>query len=212
MNKKLRCVSLFVRFVPIVFLVLLLLIVVVPACSRTPSPETQLANMITAHNRHDVVGELVFFAEDAVFAIPGQTPIVGKAAIRDLFEADSVMNSELIYTDLVVRGDTVIANSVIERNDMLRLLGVPEIHYLPGTRVVFKKGLIQRIEVTRFLQEEWSAMRTDFSNLMAWLQTAHPELLQDIRSGWLSRNTARSAEAWLKLASEWRESEANKGK
>jgi len=187
---------------------LLLAAVAVTACSKTPNPETQIANMIAAHNRHDVTGQLSFFAEDAAIAVGGQTPFTGKAAIRNLYEADSVMKSELEYTGLAVRGDTVVVNSVVERNDLLRLLGLSEVHYLPGTRVVFRKGLIQSIETSRLDQREWRAMRDSFAALMNWVQAKHPELLKEIGSGRLSGNNATAARGWMEVVSRWRQSEA----
>ncbi len=187
---------------------LLLAVVALTACSKAPNPETQIANMIAVHNRHDVTGQLTFFAEDASIAVGGQTPITGKAALRNLYEADSVMNSELEYAGLVVRGDTVVVSSVVERNDLLRLLGLPEVHYLPGTRFVFRKGRIQMIETTRLDQREWRAMRDSFAALMNWVQSKHPELLKEMDSGRLSGNNATAARGWMDLAEKWRQSEA----
>jgi hypothetical protein len=192
-------------------LILLLAVAAGTGCSKRPDPETQVANMVAAHNRHDVTGQLAFFAEDASIVVGGQTPVTGTAAIRNLYEADSVMNSELVYSGLVVRGDTVIANAVVERNDLLRLLGVPEVRYLPGTRVVFSKGKIQRVETSRLDQKDWRAMRDGFVALMNWLQTTHPELQQEVQSGRLSGNNATAAKGWLQLAAQWRESETDKG-
>jgi len=83
------------------------------------------------------------------FVIPGENPIVGKAALRDLFESDAATNSVLVFKDMVTTRDTVIVNSIKERNDFLRYLGVPELHYAPGTKIVFNKGLIQKTELRR---------------------------------------------------------------
>ena len=185
-------------------------IVICASCSKPISLVTQVVNMIAVHNRHDVAGQMAFFADDATFVIADQTPIVGKAAIRDLYRADSVMKSELVYSDLRVSGDTVIVGSVVERNDLLRLLGLPDVHYLPGTRLVFKKGLIQRFEASRLDQKQWREMRDSFAALMTWLQTAHPELMREVTSGRLAGNNAESAGGWMKLAGEWRESQAAK--
>ena len=193
-------------------LLFLLAVAVGAGCSKPPSPKTQVASMIAAHNRHDVTGQMAFFADDASFVMAEQTPVTGKAAIREVFRADSVMKSELVYEGFTVHGDTVIVESVIERNDLLRLLGLPEVHYLPGTRLVFAKGLVQRLETTRLDQKEWREMRDNFSALMTWLQKAHPELTREVGSGRLSHNNAESADGWLKLAGEWRESEAKKEK
>jgi hypothetical protein len=193
--------------------VLFLLAVAIGAgCSKPPGHEARLAGMIAAHNRHDLTGQMAFFTDDASYAIAEQTLVTGKAAIRAIFGADSVMKSELVYEGLMVHGDTVIVSSVTERNDLLRLLGLPEVHYLPGTRAVFARGLIQRLETTKLDQKEWRVMRDNFGELMTWVQTAHPELMHEVASGRLSQNNAEAAEGWLKLAAEWRESQAAKEK
>jgi hypothetical protein len=197
--------------IPIFLVALACFFLVAPACSRTPNPRKQVEKMLAAHNRHDVAGELSLFTEDAEFVIPSQAPATGKAALRELFQADSVMNSELTYRGITVVHDTVFVDSVTERNDILRLLGLPAIDYTPGTKISFRAGLIRRIEVTSLDPKQFMAMQTAFRELMVWLRTAHPELLQDVQSGWLSTNTARSAEGWIKLATEWRESRANDG-
>jgi len=187
---------------------ILLAVVIGTACSKAPGLDKLVTDMVAAHNRHDVTRQLAFFTDDAVFVISGQTPVTGKTALRGLYGADSVMKSELVYADLVVHGDTVIINSVVERNDLLRLLGVEEMHYLPGTRVVFENGLIKKIEASRLDQKDWRTMRDNFSALMNWLQTTHPELLKEIGSGRLAGNNATAARGWLDLAAEWRQSQA----
>ncbi len=181
-------------------------------CSKGPGLEQRVAGMIAAHNRHDLTAQMTFFADDASYAIADQPAVIGKSVVREIFGADSVMKSELVYGALEVHGDTVIVGSVTERNDLLRLLGLPEVHYLPGTRLVFHKGLIRRLETTRLEQREWRTMRDNFAALMAWLQTAHPELMREVGAGRLSRNNAESAAEWLKLAAEWRESQTSKEK
>ena len=53
---------------------------------------------------------------------------MGKGALRDLLESDAATNSELVFKDMVTTGDTVVVNSITERNDFLRCLGIPELH------------------------------------------------------------------------------------
>ncbi|MBN1504051.1 MAG: hypothetical protein JW952_03210 [Candidatus Eisenbacteria bacterium] len=189
---------------------LLLVVAVGTTCSKSPDHKTTVADMIAAHNRHDVAGQLAFFTEDAFFVIADEIPVTGRPALRDMFGADSVMNSELLYEGLVVRGDTVIVNSVIERNELLRLLDVPEMHYLPGTRVLFQDGMMRGIQTARLDQRDWRTMRDNFAALMNWLRTTHPELLNEIESGRLSGNNATAASGWLELAAEWRNSQAGR--
>ncbi len=186
-----------------------LLLALIPlGCYRIPSLDQRIQQMVEAHNRHDVTLELSFYAEDATFIIPGEKPIVGKAALRDLFESDAVWNSELALKDLVIRGDTVTSSGT-ERNDFFRSMGIPEIHYAPGGKIVFRKGLIQRVETGLLEKEDSMAFEKAWSDVMAWLSVAHPELVKEAESGWLARYNARAAQDWMKLLAEWQASKSH---
>jgi len=185
MNKVLSC--------------LFLLALIPTACGKAPSLEQRVVQMLEVHNQHDVARELAFYADDATFVMAGEKPIVGKAALRNLIEADSIMNSELLFKDLVIRGDTVIVNSITERNDWFRLMGIPEIHYAPGSKIVFSKGLIQTVETAPLVEEDMRAFEKALSDVMAWLSIAHPELVKDAQSGWLARYDAKATQTWIKL-------------
>lgn len=157
--------------------------------------------MVKAHNQHDVTRQLAFYADDAAFLIPGENLKVGKTAIRELFEADSIGNSVLVFKDLVIHGDTVIVNSIIERSDWLRFIGIPESHY--GSIIIFRKGLIQTDELTPVTEEEKRAYHKGWSGMMGWMKIAHPELVREAQSGWLARSDAKATKTWMKLFTEW---------
>ena len=180
----------------------LCLLALIPiACGKGPDLEERAVRMVEAHNQHDVARQLTFYAADATFMMPGENPIVGRAALRDLFEADSVVNSELVFKDLVIRGDTVLVNSITERSDWLRFIGIPESHY--GSRMIFRKGLIHAEELAPDVEEDRRAYEKGWSDVMGWLSTAHPELVREAQSGWLARYDAKATQAWMKLLGEW---------
>jgi hypothetical protein len=195
MNKGFSCLF-FLALVPL-------------ACGKAPSLEQRVVQVVEAHNRHDVALELTFYADDATFSIPGENPIVGRAALRDLFEADSIVNSELVFKDVVIHGDTGIVNSITERSDWLRLIGIPEIHNSPGSKMIFRKGLIHTVELAPFVQEDVRAYEKGWSDVMGWLSITYCDLVKEAQSGWLARYDARATQTWMKLLAEWQASKSN---
>jgi hypothetical protein len=187
---------------------LFLLALISIACGKAPSLQQRLQQMVEVHNQHNVTQELAFYADDATFVIPGENPIVGKAALRDLFESDAATNSVLVFKDMVTTRDTVIVNSIKERNDFLRYLGVPELHYAPGTKIVFNKGLIQKTELAPSSEEDEKIFERQWQDVMGWLGAAHPELVKEAQSGWLARHGRKAAHAWMELLAEWQVSKS----
>lgn len=189
----------------------LFLLALIPiACGKAPNLERRVVQMVEAHNQHDVARQLAFYADDATFIMPGEKPIVGRAALRDLFEADSIVNSELAFKDLVIRGDTVIVNSITERSDWLRSIGIPESHY--GSKMIFRKGLIHTDELAPGLEQDRRAYEKGWSGVMGWLSIAHPELVKEAQSGWLARYDAKATRTWMKLFAEWQASKSSSKK
>ena len=184
----------------------LLLALIPMACGKAPNLEQRIVQMVEAHNQHNVAQQLAFYADDATFIMPGDYPIVGKAALRDLFEADSIVNSELVFKDLVIRGDTVIVNSITERSDWLRAIGIPESHY--ASKIIFRKELIYTDELGPNVEEERRVYEKRWSDVMGWLSIAHPELVKEAQSGWLARYDAKATQTWMKLFIEWQSSKS----
>ena len=104
---------------------------------------------IDAVNRNDIKEALITHTRDAEFIIPGQDPINGTEELRSLLQWDSVMRSQISFTDLEVNGDTIIAGSGSESNFWFQGIGLDSIAYAPGTRVVFDGKLIKGIYPAR---------------------------------------------------------------
>lgn len=174
------------------------------ACFDARHLEQRTRQYFQHHNRHDLTGELAFFTDDAVFEMPGWSPLRGKDALRDQFGFDSVLNSEIIVGGLRVLGDTVVIDSITERNDFFRLLGISEIRYLPGTRFIFHAGQIQNVQSAQIRPEDMQATSAKIEQVLGWLRIAHPEFSSDIESGALFQYNAETANRWLQLLREWR--------
>lgn len=191
-----------------------LLLFLVPfssSCYRAIHPIDIIQRKVEAHNRHDVTKELSLYTDDVIFIIPGENPIVGKTAFRDLCEMDSVVNCNLIFKDLIVHGDTVFA-TVIESSDWFRSFGISEFHYQPGEVTIFRKGLIQKVILAPPAEEDKIVFDKSWSDMMGWLNITYPELVKEAQSGWLARYDAKSALGWKKLLNEWNTNRVNKQK
>jgi len=174
------------------------------ACSDAQRLDQLTRQYFEQHNRHDLSSELAFYAEDAVFEMPGWPPLRGKDALRDQFAFDSVLNSEIIVGGIRVLGDTVFIDSLTERNDFFRLLGISEVRYLPGTRLIFDGGQIEKVQSAQIRPEDMQATSENIEQVLEWLRVPHPELSSEIESGALFQYNAETANRWLQLLREWR--------
>jgi hypothetical protein len=93
---------------------------------------------------------------------------------------------------------------MVERNDILRLMGISEIAY-HNCHVSFRDGLIgeMRAELVPASREaNDAAMRA----LMAWASSERREVLEQLMSQEGSAHTAQNARIWLALVQDWRQS------
>ena len=107
------------------------------------------------------------FAEDADFELVGLYHVVGKGNIRNVFEYDKAVNSELKFHECRSEESTVHCR-MTERNDRLKALGVSDAHYTPCV-IEFGDGLIKKFSATiypdifRKVEEKWKAFLPWFS-------------------------------------------------
>ena len=92
-------------------------------------------------NRHDVEKIMTMFTEDATFEIAGVSNFSGRQQIKNVFEYDVGVNTELKLTDCQWEGVTVRCQ-LFERNDRLDAIGISELKY-SSCIFTFKDGLIQ---------------------------------------------------------------------
>ncbi len=91
-------------------------------------------------NRHDVDDILTMFSKDAEFEIVGQSKLTGKQQIRNIFDYDVGVNTELKFINCKSEGNSVHCQ-ILEQNDRLDAIGISELEYASCT-FVFKDGLI----------------------------------------------------------------------
>ena len=123
-------------------------------------------------NRHDVDEILTMFSKDAEFEIVGQSKLTGKQQIRNIFDYDVGVNTELKFINCKSEGNSVHCQ-ILEQNDRLDAIGISELEYASCT-FVFKDGLIQSFtakipaESMRYIMEKWQ-------NFMPWITKNYPD-------------------------------------
>ena len=125
-----------------------------------------------ALNQHDVDKVMSMFAEDAKFEIVGVSKYSGKQQIRNVFEYDVGVNTELKFMNCKSEGNTVRCQA-LERNDRLAVIGIDELKFISSI-FVFSDGRIQSFiseipsEVVQYNREVWQ-------KFIPWLSKTYPD-------------------------------------
>lgn len=159
---------------------------------------------VALHAAGDVDGLLALHHEDAEFVIPGQDPVRGTAALRDLMEWDVALGSVVEMADVRLDGDAVVVDTIVERNRWFELLGVPEVRYRPGTRIVLRDRRIAGVHVSGFDADTQARVMDGFARMHAWLSEHRPADRDRLLPGGRFRYDAASARLWLEVLAAWR--------
>jgi len=123
-------------------------------------------------NQHDVDKVMSMFAENAEFEIVGVSKYSGKEQIRNVFEYDVGVNTELKFINCKSQGNTVIGQ-ILERNDRLDAIGFGELKYNSCT-FVFRDNLIQSF--TAEIPDEFVQYNSEvWQRFLPWLAENHPD-------------------------------------
>ena len=151
----------------VTFASLFLLWIIIDSCSRDVAMIKIFSTYVNAVNQNDVSGALATHTQDAEFIIPGQHPIKGSEKIRSLLQWDSILQSQIMFDDLRVHGDTILAGAGSERNLWLKGIGLDSIAYTPGTRIVFEGELIRGIYPATLFSESRVEFGIRFQEFMS---------------------------------------------
>ncbi len=119
---------------------------------------------------HDVATARAMTADDAVWTLEGRT-LIGKEQVLGPNEFDAGMQTELEYSNAVVKGNTV-EFELTERNCVLRALGVKELHHY--VRFVFEDGLLKRKELWKDSPTAKQLAHRQMELLVKWSREKHP--------------------------------------
>jgi ketosteroid isomerase-like protein len=173
-------------------------------CTGRRDPAALLERYVRLHRSGDVDGLLAMHTEDAEFVLPGQEPIRGRSALRDLFESDAVLGSELVMAGIHARGDTIVVDSITETSKWFRALGVAQVRYRPGTKFVLRGGRIAGTYATPFDDETRERLAERFELLLRWMRENRPDAVNRLMPGGDFRHDAASARLWLEILDEWK--------
>jgi len=180
-------------------------------CTRRQDPATFVEHYVQLHRSGDIAGLLALHTADAEFVIVGQEPVRGTAALRDLFEWDAVLGSELVMSAIHSDGDTIVVDSVTERNRWFQAIGLAEVRHRPGTRIVLRDGRILGTYPAAFDDETQKRLIERFELLIHWLVENRPETMDQLMPGGKFRYDAASARLWLDVLAERNNSNGQRG-
>ncbi len=144
-------------------------------------------------------------ADDAVWTLFGQT-LVGKEQVLGPNEFDAGMQTELEYSNAVVKGNAV-EFELTERNCVLRALGTKELHHY--VRFVFENSLVKRKELRKDSPTAKQLAPRQMELLVKWAREKHPDDFAKLSDS--KGNTIYSRETGAltcKLVNEWAASKA----
>ncbi|GBD87937.1 hypothetical protein BMS3Abin03_01871 [bacterium BMS3Abin03] len=186
------------------FALWLTIILLIIGCEAKKSNIDTFNKYISAHNSHNVSKTIKCFSNNATFELPGQDTLLGIDKILSLEEWDAALNSNLKVSSFVERGDTLIVNSIIERNDLFKNMGIDSVVYNPGTRIVFKDGLIKAIKPSPLLQESRERIINKLQMFMNWAKLVRPDELKVLLPDGKFIYKKKNAIKWVTLLKEWR--------
>lgn len=177
------------------------------ACSGPPSEasrEAALESLVRAVNRNDVEAALAHYTPDAEFLIPGQHPIRGTEAMRDLLQWDSVLDSRIRFRTDRWRGDTLVAGVGVERNAWFAGVGLDSIVYAAGTRFVFDGEKISGIYPSTLSAKSMSEFEPKYRAFFEWGEANAPEVAR-LAPGGQFVYTGAAAEEWREVLARYAE-------
>lgn len=177
-------------------------------CERRMEAHSLMDTYARLHSAGDIVELLSMHTLDAEFLIPGQTPIRGVAALNELFAWDSVLESSLNFEGIREIGDTIFIERVVEKNLFFSNLGIPAIHYLPGTRFVRNQNRISGVYPAPFDTASEARVVEVFGRILPWLSANRPDDFRRLLPDGKFQYDAGRAERWLEIIREWKDHDA----
>ena len=140
--------------------------------TENTNPQNLVDSFQEAYKRQDVNKVLGMFTENAEFELIGISKYSGKEQIRNVFEYDAGVNSEIKLINRKFEGNTLNCQ-IMERNDRLAAMGISELK-IPSCTIIFRDGLIQSFsakvspEMVQYNTEVWQ-------KFVPWCKENHPD-------------------------------------
>ncbi len=183
-------------------LCLLASLICILACSTSSSPEEIVQNYKEALNSHNVDSLMNYFSDDIVFEIPSmRMKLSGKPALRGLAGYDSVLNTNMVLTNIRVGGDTVICG-ITETNEWMNAAGMTSAHY-PEAIFVVINGKISHIK-TEISDSSAADFDKVLSEFVPWANENYPESVTEMMPEGNFVFNAKNGETVVRLLRQWR--------
>lgn len=180
---------------------------IVSGCTHRQNAQELIQRYISLHKAGKVDSLLLMHTEDTQFIFPGENPITGKRALRQLLEWDSVLHAELEMEGIFQKGDTIFVDTIVERSRFFKAMGISEIYYQSGTKIVLKNGLISQTYPAKFHQKSIEKISEQFSKVKQWLERNQPDLLNHLMPEGKIIQNAQTAKIWLEVLEKWQSSQ-----
>jgi hypothetical protein len=152
------------------------------------------------HNIHDIVGAMSLYHSEIEFELVGTWIKSGKEEIRELEEWDRVLNSNLKFESIYVKGDSVFCK-VIEKNDWFKAVGIKQIVHDP-TIFVVSNGLIKKI-IANPKKEVGEQIGAKIGSIYSWSNITNDNTINELIKDGEFIYSEESAKKWLTLLKKW---------
>jgi len=172
-------------------------------CSTSLTPEYIVQKYREALNSHNVDSLMNYYADGIVFEVPSmRMKLSGKPALRGLAEYDSVLNTDMVLTNIRVKGNTVICD-ITETNEWMDAAGMTSAHY-PEAIFVVINGKISHIKAEI---SDSSAANFDkvLSEFVPWVNENYPESMAGMMPEGNFVFNAKNGETVVRLLRQWRQ-------
>ena len=117
-------------------------------------------------NQHNADKIMSMFTEDATFEIVGLSKFAGKQNVKNVFEYDVGVNTNLQFINCKSEGNAVHCQ-ILERNDRLKAIGIGELKYC-SCILTFKNNPIKKFKA-KIAPESVQYNAEVWKNFIPWL-------------------------------------------
>lgn len=194
----------FVKYSLRITLILSLVLSAFLGCSKQ-NPGLLLQKYQAAYNSHNVDNIIDLLADSVIFKMDETILIEGKNDINNLIQYDSVLNTQLVFADIQIAGDTALF-SLTEKNDWLEMTDIKEYPYGQGKIIFNRAGKIAffRVDEDKTSADAFNGI---FNSIVFWAEKDHKEEIDGLlETGYNAENAVR----WLTLLKQWKAEQDSK--
>jgi hypothetical protein len=168
------------------------------SCGKKPA--TIVKEYEKAYNSHDVDKLVSLFSDNAVIELTPVNKLKSLSQIKDYAEFDSVLNSHITISDIIVSNGRAFF-VMNKENDFLKTIGIDSAKY----SMIFKIDGGKIIDISGSTTVETDNKFKEFQDpFMLWAARERLDVLNDIMPGGSIVYNAKNAKKYLELVLEWK--------